>query len=66
MVANEIWMVGHGGINVVENYWFSKSNNILCEARGRHKEKVLTIEKRLKGENQISFLIIDICFHFIL
>lgn len=38
---------------------------MLCEARGRPKEKILKIGKRPKGENQMtSFLIIDICIHF--
>lgn len=42
---------------------------MLCEARGGRwgepKEKILKIGKRPKGENHIiSFLIIDICFHF--
>lgn len=53
-------------INMVENYWFNKSNDMLCKARRRHKGKILKIEKSSKGENQItSFLIIGICFHFI-
>lgn len=45
-------------MNVVENCWFNESNSMLCEARGG-------LEKRPKGENQItSCLITDISFHF--
>ena len=47
-------------MNMIENCWFNESNSMLCEARGG-------LEKRPKGENQItSFLITDICFHFTL